>query len=147
MDIQRLNAFSRDYEHGDRLCCPIHLEVRTLYDSNLYLDTVTMIPIENNSWDYVQRIIDREISSAFKLKETMEDNLKTQKLDASDYHKDHPYMKSLDKALKQYSVVKVNDANGAHHGPDYEEMRIAILNSLFHPQAVYDKRAESPNKR
>ena len=98
------------------------------------------IPIENNSWDYVQRIIDREISSAFKLKETMEDNLKTQKLDASDYHKDHPYMKSLDKALKQYSVVKVNDANGAHHGPDYEEMKAAILNSLFHPQAEYDKR-------
>ena len=75
------------------------------------------------------------------------ENFKTRKLDAADYHKDHPYMKSLDKALKQYSVVKVNDANGAHHGPDYEEMRIAILNSLFHPQAVYDKRAESPNKR
>ena len=98
------------------------------------------IPIENNSWDYVQRLIDREISSAFKLKETMEDNLKTQKLDASDYYKDHPYMKSLDKALKQYSVVKVNDANGAHHGVDYEEMKAAILNSLFHPQAEYDKR-------
>jgi len=63
------------------------------------------------------------------------------------YTKDHPYMKSLDKALKQYSVVKVNDVNGAHHGADYEEMRIAILNSLFHPQAVYDKRAESPNKK
>ena len=26
------------------------------------------IPIENNSWDYVQRIIEREISSAFKLR-------------------------------------------------------------------------------
>ena len=75
----------------------------------------------------------------------MMENFKTRKLDAADYHKDHPYMKSLDKALKQYSVVKVNDANGAHHGPDYEEMRIAILNSLFHPQAVYDKRVESPN--
>ena len=68
------------------------------------------------------------------------ENFKTRKLDASDYHAAHPYMKSLDKALKQYSVVKVNDANGAHHGPDYEEMRIAILNSLFHPQAEYDKR-------
>ena len=56
------------------------------------------------------------------------------------YTKDHPYMKSLDKALKQYSVVKVNDVNGAHHGVDYEEMKAAILNSLFHPQAEYDKR-------
>ena len=63
------------------------------------------------------------------------------------YTKDHPYMQSLDKALKQYSVVKVNDVNGAHHGVDYEEMRIAILNSLFHPQAEHDKRVESPNKR
>ena len=25
--------------------------------------------IENNSWDYVQRLIEREINSAFKLKE------------------------------------------------------------------------------
>jgi len=30
-----------------------------------------MIPIENNSWDYVQRLIEREINSAFKLKEPM----------------------------------------------------------------------------
>ena len=108
------------------------------------------IPIENNSWDYVQGLIEKEINSAFKLRikeDEMEDNFKTRKLDAADYHKDHPYMKSLDKALKQYSVVKVNDANGAHHGPDYEEMRIAILNSLFHPQAEHDKRVESPNKK
>ena len=107
------------------------------------------IPIENNSWDYVQRLIEREINSAFKLriKEDEMENFKTRKLDAADYHKDHPYMKSLDKALKQYSVVRVNDTNGAHHGEDYEEMRLAILNSLFHPQAVYDKRAESPNKK
>lgn len=61
----------------------------------------------------------------------MEDNFKTRKLDAADYHKDHPYMKSLDKALKQYSVVKVNDANGAHHGVDYEEMKQEILVALF----------------
>ena len=59
---------------------------------------------------------------------------KTRELDARDYHKAHPYMKSLDTALKQYSVVKVNDVNGAHHGEDYEEMRVEILNSLFHPQ-------------
>ena len=80
-----------------------------------------------------------------KKEETMEEkdkkeNFKTRKLDASDYHKAHPYMKSLDKALKQYSVVKVKDVNGAHHGVDYEEMKAAILNALFHPQAEYDKR-------
>ena len=80
-----------------------------------------------------------------KEKGTMEEkdkkeNFKTRKLDASDYHAAHPYMKSLDKALKQYSVVKVNDVNGAHHGVDYEEMKAAILNALFHPQAEYDKR-------
>ena len=104
------------------------------------------IPIENNSWDYVQRIIEREINSAFKLKENkMEDNFKTRKLNAADYHKDHPYMKSLDKELKNYFVTKTTDP--AEHGEDYEEMKVAILNSLFHPQAVYDKRAESPNKR
>ena len=75
------------------------------------------------------------------------EKFKTRKLDASDYHKDHPYMKSLEKALKQYSVVKITASNGPHHGEDYEEMRIAILNSLFHPQTEYDKRVESPNKK
>ena len=78
-------------------------------------------------------------------------NFKTRPLNASDYHKDHPYMKSLDEALKQYAVVKVNDAKGAEHGPDYEEMRIAILNSLFHPQpqtAAYShERLQSPMKK
>ena len=103
--------------------------------------------IENNSWDYVQRLIEREINSAFKLKENKMENFKTRKLDAADYHKDHPYIKSLDEALKQYSVVYLNDVNGAEHGKDYEKMRIAILNSLFHPQAEYDKRTESPNKK
>ena len=34
-----------------------------------------MIPIENNSWDYVQRLIEREINSAFKLR-IKEDNNK-----------------------------------------------------------------------
>ena len=79
------------------------------------------------------------------------ENPKTRRLTAADYHKDHPYMKSLDEALKQYSVVKVNDANGAHHGVDYEEMRIAILNSLFHPQpqttAYSHERLKSPMKK
>ena len=104
------------------------------------------IPIENNSWDYVQRLIEREINSAFKLKESDKmENFKTRKLDASDYHKDHPYMKSLDKALSHYFVTKTEDP--AEHGEEYEEMKTAILNSLFHPQAVYDKRVESPNKR
>ena len=114
------------------------------------------IPIENNSWDYVQRLIEREINSAFKLKENKMENFKTRKLDAADYHKDHPYMKSLDKALTEYFVVKCSDQTGtsfqgddgkAIHGEDYEEMKVAILNSLFHPQAKYDKRVESPNKR
>ena len=74
------------------------------------------------------------------------------KLDASDYHKDHPYMKTLEKALKQYSVVKVNDANGAHHGADYEAMRVEILNALFHPQQPQSHgdstpRLKSPNAK
>ena len=73
------------------------------------------------------------------------EKFKTRPLNAADYHKDHPYMKSLDKALKNYFVTKTIDP--AEHGKDYEEMRIAILNSLFHPQAVYDKRVESPNKK
>mgnify|MGYP001246642214 CR=1 FL=1 len=37
------------------------------------------------------------------------------------------YEKRLEKILKQYSVVKVNDVKGAHHGVDYEEMKREIL--------------------
>ena len=69
----------------------------------------------------------------------------TRKLNAGDYHKDHPYMKALDSALSHYFVTKTEDK--AEHGEDFEEIKIDILNSLFHPQAVYDKRVESPNKK
>jgi len=34
------------------------------------------IPIENNSWDYVQRLIEREINSAFKSIQTKWNNMK-----------------------------------------------------------------------
>ena len=47
------------------------------------------------------------------------------------FEEDHPYMIKLDEVLKQYSVVKVADTNGAHHGEDYEEMKQAILDALF----------------
>ena len=33
------------------------------------------IPIENNSWDYVQGIIEKEINSAFKLRIKEEDKM------------------------------------------------------------------------
>ena len=82
------------------------------------------IPIENNSWDYVQGLIEKEINSAFKLRIKEDDN-------KMKFEKDHPYMKRLDETLKQYSVVKVADTNGAHHGEDYEEMKQAILDALF----------------
>ena len=49
------------------------------------------------------------------------------------FPKDHPYMIRLDKALKQYYVCKVIDANGAEHGEEYEEMKEEILNALFVP--------------
>ena len=62
----------------------------------------------------------------------MEKLFKTRKLDAKDYHKDHPYMKSLDKALSHYVVTKTE--NPAEHGKDYESFRIDILNALFHSQ-------------
>ena len=55
------------------------------------------------------------------------------------YPKDHPYMIRLDKALKQYFVCKVSDANGAHHGEEYEEMKEVILDALFHPPEVIRK--------
>ena len=73
------------------------------------------------------------------------ENFETRKLNAADYHKDHPYMKALDKALKHYFVTKTEKP--AEHGEDHEAIKIDILNSLFHPQAVYDKRVESPNKK
>ena len=72
------------------------------------------ISAENNSWDYVQGLIEKEINSAFKLHITKEDNNKMK------FEEDHPYMIRLDEVLKQYSVVKVADGNGAHHGEDYE---------------------------
>ena len=82
------------------------------------------IPIENNSWDYVQGLIEKEINSAFKLR-IKKDNNKMK------FEKDHPYMKRLDEVLKQYSVVKVADTNGAHHGEDFEGMKQVILDALF----------------
>ena len=81
------------------------------------------IPIENNSWDYVQGLIEKEINSAFKLRIKEDNKMK--------FEEDHPYMKRLDETLKQYSVVKVADGNGAHHGADYEEMKQVILDALF----------------
>ena len=80
-------------------------------------------PIENNSWDYVQGLIEKEINSAFKLRMKEEDKMK--------FEEDHPYMIKLDEVLKQYSVVKVADTNGAHHGADFEGMKQVILDALF----------------
>ena len=82
------------------------------------------IPIENNSWDYVQGLIEKEINSAFKLRMKEED-------DKMKFEEDHPYMIKLDEVLKQYSVVKVADTNGAHHGADFEGMKQVILDALF----------------
>ena len=47
------------------------------------------------------------------------------------FEKDHPYMIRLDEVLKHFFVVKVDDANGAEHGEDYEEMKQVILDTLF----------------
>ena len=47
------------------------------------------------------------------------------------FEEDHPYMIKLDEVLNQYSVVKVADTNGAHHGEDYKEMKQVILDALF----------------
>ena len=82
------------------------------------------IPIENNSWDYVQGLIEKEINSAFKLRMKEEE-------DKMKFEEDHPYMIKLDEVLKQYSVVKVADTNGAHHGADFEGMKQVILDALF----------------
>jgi hypothetical protein len=40
-------------------------------------------------------------------------------------------MKSLDKALTHYFVTRTEDP--AEHGKDYDEFKVDILNSLFHP--------------
>ena len=61
----------------------------------------------------------------------MAHDFNTRKLNAGDYHKDHPYMKALNKALSHYFITKTNDP--AEHGPDAQEAKIDILNSLFHP--------------
>ena len=60
------------------------------------------------------------------------------------FEKDHPYMIQLDRVLKQYSVVKVADINGAHHGKDYEEMKQLILDAFF---LDYMKRSVTENDK
>ena len=42
----------------------------------------------------------------YNMKEDKMENFKTRELNASDYHKDHPYMKSLDKALSHYVATR-----------------------------------------
>ena len=37
----------------------------------------------------------------------------------------------LEEVLKQYSVVKVGNANGAIHGKDYKEMKQLILDTFY----------------
>ena len=105
------------------------------------IDDRLMIPIFEPLWK--TQIIRN--GKTIQLREDKMENFETRKLDAADYHKAHPYMKSLDKALTYYFVTKTEDP--AEHGEDYEAIKIDILNSLFHPQAKYDKRVESPNKK
>ena len=38
---------------------------------------------------------------------------------------------SIRSKFPHFFVVKVDDANGAEHGEDYEEMKQVILDSLF----------------
>ena len=57
------------------------------------------------------------------------ENFKTRELDARDYHKAHPYMKSLDKVLTHYFVTKTEDP--AIHGEEYEEMNFLKPESDF----------------
>ena len=63
------------------------------------------IPIENNSWDYVQRLIEREISSAFKLR------MKEDKM-AGNWGNNKLYNMGLDEAcigtLRKLSPEQVN---------------------------------------
>ena len=41
------------------------------------------------------------------------------------------YAECLDEVLKQYSITKVSDVNGAIHGKDYREMKQLILDTLY----------------
>ena len=79
-------------------------------------------------------------------RKNMESNFKTRKLDASDYHKDHPYMKALEKVLSNYVATRSLIAQG-----QYEQFKIDILNALFHPQPLslgdHTPRLESPMKK
>ena len=56
--------------------------------------------------------------------------MKTRQLDARDYHKANPKIKALDKVLTNYELLKDNCSCTEK---DYEEFKIDILNSLFHP--------------
>ena len=43
------------------------------------------------------------------------------------FPKEHPYMKRLDEVLTHYYVIKVDEAEMAAHGEDYESMKELIL--------------------
>ena len=71
-----------------------------------------MIPVENNSWDYVQRLIEREINSAFKLKENNMENtfeIKEQRPIAPVGWLDTTLPKSVMKRLQSYIETAKKD--------------------------------------
>ena len=47
------------------------------------------------------------------------------------FPKEHPYMKRLDEVLTHYYVIRVDEAEMAAHGEDYESMKELILSTLF----------------
>ena len=49
------------------------------------------IPIENNSWDYVQRLIEKEINSAFKLRMTTEEEKQKEETEALNKKKERVF--------------------------------------------------------
>ena len=118
------------------------------------------IPIENNSWDYVQGLIEKEINSAFKLRieeNKMEDN-NFKKLPSPDDQLSHtrltyrhsPQRTMLDRKLQSLHGSQLGDTlskmkaldkvlanytllkdNCTCTQQDVEDFKIDILNSLF----------------
>ena len=90
-----------------------------------------MIPIENNSWDYVQRLIEREINSAFKLRMNDKDRIEALEKRIETLENEHQYplffLRLLEREIE--SLDKKVDNIKKNHKDLIENLRIFMVDT------------------
>ena len=90
-----------------------------------------MIPIENNSWDYVQRLIEREINSAFKLRMNDKDRNEALEKRVETLENEHQYplffLRLLEREIE--TLEKEVDNCGKNHKDLIENLRIFMVDT------------------